>query len=355
MADLLDLVAGQDEARCTSYLALLMSLDPSRTLVRRFMKLARDTWETRREVREIQGAHHPLKNWPIDASLENLQITTEESFKASGDPGRFDLVLRFRTDDLAYMMVVEVKVQAHGEHGDQLARYREEMTRLEQAAEPPSRPQTALVLLTVHGADQANWSTPLSSIPHLAGDLRWNEVLALATTGAKETGIPADATYSTILQSLQERISELGMSTQDYAPLLQANASPSYPLLVDALEALAREASGGAKLYRKPISGREGATWDGEENAYWCQYWWSRANGSWAGLIMEWKWKDALDHSAQGAIPSGGGGGYRFALVLETPKGEEVLCESEADFASQLSSLTHRIKKMLDSHPVVQE
>jgi hypothetical protein len=54
MTDLHDLISGKDEVRCTSYLALLMSLDPSRTLVRRFMELARDTWAGRRKAPQEQ-------------------------------------------------------------------------------------------------------------------------------------------------------------------------------------------------------------------------------------------------------------------------------------------------------------
>ena len=349
MTSLLDLIPTGDEVRCTAVLAMLLSLDRSGELLLALLRKAQDSWPDHSNLVGRAGASGPTDTWQLDGTIENLHLTTEEAIEQERQEGRFDLVARFDLAGKPHVVVIEVKVQAAGEHGHQLALYERQLQAWEsEDRESQDSRQYALILLTLRAVEESTWNTDLSTLPHLAGFLRWTEVLEELGAYEKRHAPASDNAISVLGAALRQRLEELSMTAKDYQPLMRAEHYP-YPLLVDALEAVAREVAGDATLHKDP-RGTEGAPWDSKASAYWCGYWWRLGGeeGRWASLRMEWDWTKESAPQGKQWIPDGTRSGYAFEIALRI--GDEknpVLAWSEQEFVAELDSIVQTIQDLL--------
>ncbi len=107
-----------------------------------------------------------------------------------------------------------------------------------------------------------------------------------------------------------------------YRNALQSNPHV-YPLLVDALRALAGRMAGDNPVKPAPRE-LEGSTWNESQRSYWSGYWWPFAFGNmFVGLNLMFEWRDSYrgpeDSPSITWIPVSGESGY--AAYVEIRKG----------------------------------
>jgi len=345
MPSLVDLFPSGDEVTCCTVLGLLLQADSNGGLLTEILRKVRLLDERREGL--------PWKESDLAAAnVRDLSVSVEQKIDVGNEDRRLDLALRFNLGGMPYLVVIEAKVGAPGEHGRQIEAYERHLKcYLKRCPKAETEKRVLGVLLTAAPVDSFRWQSKPYKLTHFRGHLAWKDVCD-AIQKRIESRDRASDLLARLGQDLVDRLEEWTLDLADLQNSLKQESAFCYPVLVDALEMVARRACGGEKLYKEP-PGVEGAAWDEEEGAYWCGYWWQALRG-WAALYLSWKYHgDQGSHvSSSTWVPAGRSAGYCASVQLERGRDADKEVEvigrwSLKEFTEELPSLPDLIRERL--------
>ncbi|MFH0944825.1 MAG: PD-(D/E)XK nuclease family protein, partial [Planctomycetota bacterium] len=305
MPNLIDLLPLGLEVSCCTALGLLLQSEPEGALLRDILG----------RVKPIDGRDNgtPWSKSDLDKKVRNLEVSVEEEISTGKIDRRLDLVLRFDLDEKPCRVLVEAKVGAAGEHGGQIAAYQECLE--EWSKDLGHGARVIGVLLTAAPLDEFEWTTKREDRTFFHWHLSWKDVCEAIQSRIDDRKLKDDF-FARLGGDLNDILEEWIMGLKELQERLSQPSPHCYPVLIDALEMVARQASGNARLNREP-PGVEGAPWDDKEKAYWCGYWW-RVRDNWAELVLSWDYKEkrVKDTEAVSWVSEGKTTGYEASVQL---------------------------------------
>ncbi|MCZ6692029.1 MAG: hypothetical protein O7H41_20780 [Planctomycetota bacterium] len=300
MATFLDLLSGQEELRHTSALAFLLHLERKKPrLLGALLRCARHNSASGGTPKEVLGDNF--------GDITDVRVEVEEPCGGRSHDGRFDLTIRYTLDGKPHLLAVEVKVAAAGEHRSQIRTYWEQIEEWrKEEPEDSYKANATLGLLLSYDLDKFGWADEHRDRPHVRCWWRWEDVRDAIREVLEGRPSGRDAAFRELAAEFLVYLEDFTMSIEDYRKALgRAGRLPPYPLVVDAMELLARKLAADQRLQREPV-GTEGAPWDDEEKAYWCGYWWWLPDGDrWSSLTLSYSWKEG-----SGRPPGGPNGNW---------------------------------------------
>lgn len=338
MSSLIDLLPLGEEVRCCTALAILLQSDPE--LLSGILA----------KVQPLFPGSKTTLPWSRPGwgkGIQELQVSVEENTSVRSEDRRLDLVVRFKLDGADCLVLVEAKVGAEGEHGGQIAAYESCLRDWNKKVD-----QVIGVLLTAAPLDRFEWQTKPEDLEHFRAHLSRKDV-GEVIQGRIEDRDPKDVLFARLGRDLIKNLEDWIMGLKELQTRLSSPAARHcYPVLIDALEMLARQASGDERLNKEP-RGVEGAPWDAKEDAYWCGYWW-QVKGKWAALRLFWQYMRSPDEEPGKVtwIPEGETTGYAASVRLligsnEDQEGKEIQRWSLDEFGKELEHLPKCIEDLL--------